>query len=151
LGAFGQTGSDLLGCDCAMQRLDDAYCNSVSVFRGIMLSADTTYAVTNLEPDEKDGIEHIAVSFHVMEQLKGLPIEDVIVNTAVDHEACAYRFIPGNAYLVFARKDGDRMVTDRCTPTRNVNVIGQEFLDSLEYVRAGNSWHAGVPLDKSCN
>ena len=149
-GLFAQEDKLLLGCDCPLVRIDDAYCAATWVFEGIPLSADTIFSASNgLVPDE-DPIGHVDILFDVQRWLKGTARKKVIVSTSFERDECAFRFILGKPYLVFANTEQELMVTDRCTPTRPMETIGLEFVDSLEYVRSGHQWEGHVPLDIPC-
>jgi len=150
-GLLAQDNVLLLGCDCPLVRIDDAYCAATLVFEGIPLSTDTIFSVSNdLDPDV-DPIDHVELLFDVQRWLKGTARKKVIISTSFERDECAFRFIIGKPYLVFASMEQELMVTDRCTPTRPMETLGRQFLDSLEYVRAGNRWEGHVPLDIPCN
>ncbi len=145
-----QDRAPLSGCDCPTVRLDDAYCASALVFEGIPISTDTVFTVGNEMEYPKKAIDHIAVLFKVDRSLKGLADESAVVSTSFLTDNCAFLFIPGQRYLVFAHRDGDLILTDRCTPTRAMDTVGRAFSDSLEYVRTGHQWPGHVPQDTPC-
>lgn len=145
-----QDRAPLSGCDCPTVQLDDAYCASAMVFEGVPISADTVFAVGNAQKYPKNPIDHIAVLFRVDRSLKGLADKGAVISTSFKDENCAFLFIMGQPYLVFAHKNGDLMLTDRCTPTRSLDTVGRAFSDSLEYVRSGNHWEGHVPMNTPC-
>ena len=145
-----QDREPLAGCDCPTVRLDDAYCASALVFEGVPLSTDTVFAVGDKLKYPNNTIDHVAILFRVDRALKGVVVENTVVSTSFLRDDCAFRFILGQPYLVFAQKDGDMMVTDRCKPTRSMDMVGRSFADSLEYVRSGHQWVGHMPMDKPC-
>lgn len=147
---FAQDRTPLAGCDCPAVRLDDAWCAASLVFEGVPISSDTIFTVGNELPYPRNPIDHENVLFKVVRTLKGETGPEVIISTARGRDNCSYRFIFGTHYMVFASKDGDLMVTDQCTPTRPMDVIGQSFKDSLEFVRSGHQWEGHVPLNLPC-
>lgn len=147
---MAQDRAPLSGCDCPTVQLDDAYCVSTLVFEGLPVSTDTVFAVGDAQKYPKNPIDHIAVMFRVDRTLKGLADKSAVVSTSYKNDDCAFRFILGQPYLVFAHKDGDLMLTDRCTPTRAMDTVGRAFSDSLEFVRQGNHWEGHVPLATPC-
>lgn len=145
-----QNNAPLSGCDCPTVQLDDAYCASALVFEGVAISTDTVFSVGGAQQYPKNPIDHIAVLFRVDRSLKGLADKDAVISTSFKNDNCAFRFILGQPYLVFAHKNGDLMLTDRCTPTRSLDTVGRAFSDSLEYVRGGNHWEGHVPMSTPC-
>ena len=145
-----QDRAPLSGCDCPTVQLDDAYCASAMVFEGVPLAADTVFAVGDPQKYPKNPIDHIAILFRVDRSLKGLADKNAVISTSFKDGNCAYLFIMGQPYLVFAQKNGDLMLTDRCTPTRSLDTVGRAFSDSLEFVRSGNHWEGHVPLSTPC-
>lgn len=145
-----QESNALLDCECPLVRIDDAYCAATWVFEGVPLSTDTIFSKGSGLP-EKDPIDHVDLLFRVERALKGSLAQQVIISTSFERDECAFRFILGTPYLVFARAEQELMVTDRCTPTRAMETIGRSFVDSLEYVRSGHQWEGHVPLNKPCN
>lgn len=144
-----QDRTPLAGCDCPTVRLDDAYCASAFVFEGVPLSTDTVFAVDPTKyPDNT--IDHVAVLFKVDRTLKGVDAENAVVSTSFLKDDCAFRFILGQPYLVFAHKEGDLMLTDRCKPTRAMDTVSRSFADSLEFVRSGHRWVGKMPVDMPC-
>src|SRR5690606_5077202 len=148
--ATAQEHVPLAGCDCPTVRLDDAYCAASLVFEGVPLTTDTVMAAESGPRYPKNPIAHVAVRFAVERTLKGTAFEHAVILTPDGSNDCMFRFIPGTRYLVFARMDGQQLVTDRCTPTRAMDTVGQTFLDSLEFVRAGNRWEAGEVVEVPC-
>ena len=145
-----QNNAPLSGCDCPTVRLDDAYCVSAIVFEGVPISTDTVFSVGGAQQYPKNPIDHIAVLFQVDRLLKGSTEENAVISTSYKNDDCAFRFVLGQHYLVFAHKDGALMTTDRCRPTRAMDTVSRAFSDSLEYVRSGNHWAGHVPLDTPC-
>jgi len=148
--ALAQEFTPLAGCDCPTVRLDDAYCAASLVFEGVPISTDTVFAVGDALKYPKNPIDHVAVLFKVDRALKGVAVENAVVSTSFLKDDCAFRFLIGQPYLVFAHKDGDLMLTDRCTPTRAMETVGRSFADSLEFVRSGHQWEGHMPLDNPC-
>lgn len=149
--AMAQEHVPLAGCDCPTVRLDDAYCAASLVFEGTPRTTDTVMAAESGPRYPKNPIAHVAVRFTVERTLKGTASEHAVILTPDRSNNCMFRFIPGTRYLVFARTDGQQLVTDRCTPTRAMDTVGQAFLDSLEFVRAGNRWEAGEVVEMPCD
>ncbi|MBZ0207613.1 MAG: hypothetical protein K8H89_14925 [Flavobacteriales bacterium] len=148
--ALAQDSAPLSGCDCPTVRLDDAYCASALVFEGVPISSDTVFSVGAQLRYPKNPIDHVSVLFRVNRSLKGQANTTTVISTSFKDDNCAFRFIMGQRYLVFAHKDGDLMLTDRCTPTRAMDTVGRSFSDSLEYVRSGHRWVDEMPIDKPC-
>lgn len=140
----------LAGCDCPTVQLDDAYCSSSMVFEGVPLSTDTVFSTGDASKHPKNPIDHIAVLFRVDRALKGPTDKNAVISTSFVQDDCAFRFVLGQPYLVFAHKDGGLMTTDRCRPTRAMDTVSRAFSDSLEFVRSGNHWVGHVPLDTPC-
>ena len=148
--ATAQNHTPLANCDCPTVRLDDAFCAASLIFEGVPISSDTVFAAATGTRYPKNPIAHVDVIFKVDRTLKGAATDSTVISSPFMANECTFRFIPGMPYLVFARKHEGLMVTDRCTPTRTMDTIGQGFTDSLEFVRSGHSWVGRLPMDKPC-
>lgn len=148
---MAQDAEVLVGCDCPIVRIDDAFCAATWVFEGVPLSSDTTFSTGDQLEYPRNTIDHVDVLFDVSRWLKGVARKKVIVSTSFERDECAFRFILGQEYLVFAHQEEGLIVTDRCDPTRESESIGRSFADSLEYVRSGHQWEGHVPLTIPCN
>jgi hypothetical protein len=130
-----QSFQPLAGCDCPTVSLTDAYRAADLVFEGTPLGADTVLNKGETGEYKKNSVDHVSTRFSVDRMWKGPGGGSAEVATFYKRDQCAYRFNPGMHYLVFAHSAGGMMVTDRCTPTRSMNTVGNAFRDSLELVR----------------
>jgi hypothetical protein len=137
-------------CECPLLRLDDAFCHADLVFEGIPVAMDTAYVRGDMRNSSDNTIAHVAVRFQVQRVIKG-NFPTMLVNVAsVDRNACGFSFILGQRYLVFATHENGMVITDRCTPTRNMDTVTRGFADSLAYVMSGKQWEGRVPVDTPC-
>ncbi len=148
--AMAQLEPPLSGCDCPTVRVDDEWCAAALVFEGVPYAADTTFAHAAIPPDGRDVLRHVQVRFTVDRVLKGDAPKDVIIRTATHRDNCAYRFIMGQRYMVFAHTDDGALETDQCSHTRALDTISPEYRDSLRYVERGHRWVEGKPVQRPC-
>ncbi len=140
-------------CDCPTVRLDDAYCYAEMVFEGVPVAMDTVFVQGGMKNSSGSVIDHVVVRFRVERLIKGpgtSMVGMVDVTSSEKNDNCVYLFVPGMKYLVFATLGRGMLVTDQCTPTRNMDTITRGFADSLDYVMEGHQWAGRVPLDKPC-
>lgn len=140
----------LSGCDCPTARVDDEWCAAALVFEGTPYAVDTTFAQADMHPDGRDALRFVQVRFTVDRVLKGDAPKDVIIRTATHRDNCAYRFIMGQRYMVFAHTDDGALETDQCSHTRALDTISPEYRDSLRYVERGHRWVEGKPVQQPC-
>lgn len=138
------------GCDCPTVRLDDDFCASEAVFRGVALRSDTLWSLEATKRYDPDMMGRVATVFRVDRMMKGPDVKELTVLTGMRADDCAFHFVSGQGYLVFARREEDALVTQQCTHTRAVDTVTEGLLDSLEQVIAGWRWEGRVPVEKPC-
>ena len=142
--ATAQEHTPLAGCDCPTVTLNAAYGAAAVVFEGVPVSSDTVFTVGDQLKYPKRPIDHVNILFRVDNGLKGTGTGDIIVSTSFLLPHCAFRFIMGQSYLVFAQRKGGVLFTDRCMPTRAMDIVGRAFTDSLDAGRRGQQQVEGV-------
>jgi hypothetical protein len=131
-------------CDCPVQRVIEHYCFATEIFLGTVSAADTVFKRAEVGRWERDNIDHISVGFLVEHVFKGEPAPMKNVLTATDPNGnCGFSFIAGTSYMVFARADGDQLITDQCSGTRMASVVGRQFSDSLDHLMNGGTYEIG--------
>ena len=138
------------GCDCPTVRLDDDYCASSVVFEGRALRSDTLPALEATGRYGSKAQGRVRTRFQVQRVLKGGEAKELSIVTGTKADDCAFHFVTGQPYLVFARQDDDGLQTHQCTHTRALDTVTREFLDSLDQVVAGRGWDGGMPVKKPC-
>ena len=138
------------GCDCPTVRLDDDFCASSAVFQGVALRSDTMWSMEAPDRYDPNVGGRVSTVFHVERMLKGPQVKEVTVLTGMRADDCAFNFVTGQGYLVFARREGKVLNTHQCTHTRALDTVSESMLDSLSQVFAGKSWEGGVPVDSPC-
>ncbi|MGV9012794.1 MAG: hypothetical protein ACOH13_09395 [Flavobacteriales bacterium] len=94
-------------------------------------------------------VERVDVLFKIQQAWKG-PTGTVVVSTSGINDSCAFEFALGKAYLVFASAADGRLVTDRCSPTRELAVVGDGLRESLEFVRNSFDWESATGRSAPC-
>lgn len=144
--ATAQDHTPLAGCDCPTVTLNDAYGAAALVFEGVPVTSDTVFTVGDLQEYPEKPIDHVNILFRVNGGLKGTGTGgDIMVSTSFLKPHCAFRFIMGQSYLVFAQKQDGVLFTDRCMPTRAMDTVSRAFTDSLAADHKGQQRVEGVP------
>jgi hypothetical protein len=66
--------------------------------------------------------------FEVERTWKGVEKNTISVSTSSQSSACGYGFKKGEAYLVYASKDGEgRLITSICSRTRRMKEAGEDL------------------------
>ena len=123
-----------MACQCRSSRGDLA--RSDAVFLGTV----EEMAIEDPTADVAD--DRQVAMFHVQRAWKGITISPQIVASSIPD--CGVSFIPGRAYLVFARGDATgRLLTGQCDGTKRV----QDATAELDRLGAAQTWPV-APLDK---
>lgn len=136
-------------CNCAQAGIGEAFCTSAQVFEGVVLAADTAFVKSVMAAGTWNAIERVDVLFKVQRAWKG-PAGTVVVSTSDINDGCAFEFALGKAYLVFATASDGRLVTDRCSPTRELAFVGDGLRESLEFVRNSFDWESAKGRSTPC-
>ena len=138
-------------CDCPAQRVTDHWCRAQVIFLGKVTAADTVFAKADVGKWERDNIDRISVGFIVEHTFKGETPAMVNVKTAMDDRHCGFAFREGSTFLVFAHEADGELITDRCSGTREADVISREFSDSLDHLLEGGTYEIAGETEPDCD
>ncbi|MBK9421889.1 MAG: hypothetical protein IPN44_12685 [Flavobacteriales bacterium] len=144
-----QTPVTVPGCNCQTSGLGEAFCAAVQIFEGVVLAVDTSFTTRNEKGGPHRSKARIDVLFKVVRSWKG-PSGTAVVRTSNKSDGCGFHFALGGSYLVFANPRDNSMITDRCTPTRQLASVGDDLRESLAFIRDSYDWDGKEEVLRPC-
>lgn len=133
-GLFAATPSTTYACSCiAPGTPAEEFDQTDAIFAG---------QVTAVEMVSKTDFAPYEITLQVAESWKGVTEEEISVYTGLTGVSCAYGFVNGKRYLVYAYQDSktDKLIASMCSPTKLVD----DATEDLAYLRAN---HGSVNRD----